>query len=103
MSKIFKYPLPDVADSITVRMPLGSRILSLQVQDGIPCLWAIVVGTDKMVDVEFKIVGTGWDFTEEFPVGDGFAWRAQYIGTVQLDELVWHYFLNARCGVGFGQ
>ena len=41
MTTIWKYPLETVTNQ-TVRMPLGSKILTVQVQHAYPCLWAVV-------------------------------------------------------------
>ena len=41
MKRIFKYELI-VADHSKLCLPIGARILSVQVQRGTVCLWAIV-------------------------------------------------------------
>lgn len=38
---IWKFPVP-VADEVEVSMPTGARILSLNIQDGQPRIWAFV-------------------------------------------------------------
>jgi len=41
MNSIWKYPL-QVTDAQTIDVPEGSEALSVQVQNGTPCLWARV-------------------------------------------------------------
>lgn len=53
----------------------------MQVQNGKICFWLPVDEVSYKVPVTFYIAGTG----REYPSAD-------YIGTVQLDEYVWHIF-----------
>ena len=81
---IWKYEIPD-GQIVTVSMPKGARLLSVQVQRGVPMLWALV---DPKAPVErrtFHIAGTGWDFDP-----DGL----NYVGTFQVSggEFVFHLF-----------
>jgi len=86
MKRVYKYPL-DIQDEVVVMMPKGARVLSVQVQNGRPCLWA-AVDPNKMTLEErwFRIAGTG------YPVEDSII--ENYIGTVQMYEgkLVFHVF-----------
>lgn len=84
MSTIFKYPLLITALQL-VEMPIGSRVLAAQVQDGLPTLWAIHNQAEDKVNVEVRLVGTG----EAFDVED---WK--YIDTVQVGAFVWHIFMR---------
>jgi hypothetical protein len=81
--KVWKYELL-ITDFQTVEMPMGTRILTVQMQYGQPCLWAEV--NDRSNETELRhigIVGTGH---ADVPTG------AVYIGTVQDDSLVWHVY-----------
>jgi hypothetical protein len=67
-------------------MPMGADILSIQVQQGIPTIWAMVDPDAPQVMREFRCLGTG------YPVPKGLPMR--FIDTVQLmdGELVFHVF-----------
>ena len=84
MKRIFKFPL-QVSDLQKIRMPKDSTILTVQVQKGTPCLWALVDTEKEMVGRSIRIVGTG------HPVPKGII---RYIGTFQVLEgtFVGHVF-----------
>jgi hypothetical protein len=101
--RIYKYPL-DLTERQSIRMPSGATILSLQVQHGQICLWAVVDPDAPLMDCVFLIVGTGHPLPDEVervyaesftrhPQGGG----GQYIGTVQMagGSFVWHVFTGA--------
>jgi hypothetical protein len=83
MSRVFKYHLGNV-DIARIMMPASAQILSVQVQRGVPQIWAVVDDDEPEVLRTFKTVGTGWNF-EGLTV---------YWGTYQLHEgdLVFHVF-----------
>lgn len=78
--KIFKYPLK-LTDEQSIEIPRNHKILSVQIQMGVLCLWAAVEPEGDTVFRTFLIVGTGCDMPEE-----------GYIATVQDGTLVWHIF-----------
>ena len=83
---IWKYRLY-IGPLTVIEMPKGAEILAVQTQDGRPCIWAIV-DPDAPVELRtFEMCGTGHKMKElaedETRV---------YIGTVQIDRYVWHYF-----------
>ena len=79
MKRIFKYPLK-ITDLQKISMPKDSTLLTVQVQNGIPCLWALV-DTDKETEERFiGIIGTG----NLVPKG-----ILRYIGTFQGLENNW--------------
>ena len=83
--RIFKYPLV-VTDDQTVGIPGGSRILSVDNQNGVLTLWAMV-NTDRPVEPRhIRIVGTGHE------IADKAAASLEFIGTVLMDPFVWHVF-----------
>lgn len=85
MNTIYKYPL-QITDRNVVEMPASARILSVQMQHGLPTLWALVDTSDKVrVNPCFAVVGTGNPI--DFDVR-----RARFIGTVQERVFVWHIF-----------
>lgn len=83
MKTIWKFEIP-VAESFGVGMPSGAEILSVQVQRGFPCVWAIVDSEAPQTTRYFCIRGTG------HPLGE----VGKYIGTFQVHggELVFHLF-----------
>jgi hypothetical protein len=84
MNAIWKYSLED-AGRQQIEMPEGARIISVQVQHGIPCLWAIVDPGKPAVRRTFHIIGTGNPFN---------AAPLAYVGSFQLlnGKFVGHVF-----------
>lgn len=84
MRTIHKYQLRDIGVNV-VAMPPDSVILTAQMQNNIPTLWALVDTDAKPWEQRtFFVIGTGM----EMPPGSG-----DYIGTVQeYNGLVWHVF-----------
>ena len=83
MLTIHKYSLP-VNDEIVIPMRQG-RILDVQVQNGIPCMWALVDDEKPVRNRKFRMFGTGHPVTDSV---------RNFIGTFQLPELglVFHLF-----------
>jgi hypothetical protein len=85
---IWKYQLK--ADDIQeIEIPVGSRILSLQVQNGIPCIWALVYDKSPKDTKKIYTFGTG-EPTTFLPE------TLQFLGTYQILEgqLVFHVFID---------
>ena len=79
MKTIWKYIL-ETTDLQKIKMPIGAKILTVQIQHGVPCIWCLV-NPDE--DVEYKIIrtiGTGHDLENDF--------SGKYLGTYRLDS--WH-------------
>jgi hypothetical protein len=86
VTTIYKFPLK-LAALQQVEMPAESKILCVQIQRGVPCLWAVVErGAINQWSRTIRMVGTG----REAP-GDA----DEYLGTIQIDDgaLVLHAFL----------
>ena len=85
--KIYKYTLELVPEQ-KVKMQFGASILTVQVQNDVPCLWALVDPKMHMVYRTIYIRGTGHEF-------DAKAFK--YINTFQQlnGGLVWHVFEGA--------
>lgn len=85
---VWKYPLA-VQDRQTLDLPVGAQVLTVQVQDDVPCLWALVDVTAPTTPRVFHLRGTGHN-------ADGVA-SALYVGTFQLHDgaLVFHLFAEA--------
>lgn len=48
-----------IDDNILIEMPEGAEILSVQIQKGIPCIWALVNPLAKKTERQFELYGTG--------------------------------------------
>jgi hypothetical protein len=83
MKTIFKTKL-DICDEQTVELPQGSRILHIGKQNGAPCIWYECDTDRPTMKVTILCFGTGYRM-DDAPV-------MEYIGTVQIDGYVWHYY-----------
>jgi hypothetical protein len=83
MITIHKYQFK-IADRIEIEMPIHSDILSIQLQNGIPTMWAKVDTSLQRVKRIFVVFGTGHEINSLFDY--------RHIGTIQLDGFVWHIF-----------
>lgn len=82
MLVIWKFPL-GLFYSQRVIMPNGARVLSVQIQRGVPTLWAICNPNERPTERKFEIIGTGQPFE----------WcEREFVGTVQNGGVVWHVF-----------
>ena len=85
---IYKYPLR-ITDVQNISLPIGAEILTVQAQNDIPCLWALVNPNEKGTEIRtFEIFGTG------HPVGYDMGVSRNYISTFQINDgsLVFHIF-----------
>lgn len=82
MKVIFKYILR-ISDQVLFYLPEGAKILSVQGQGEELVLWAIVDPSKSVEPRMFSVYGTGNPFQSD---------HARYIGTAQVNELVWHVF-----------
>ena len=85
--KIYKYPL-ELTPEQQVEMPLEASILTVQVQNNIPCLWALVDPEMPPSRRTIYIRGTGHEFDVK---------SFKYINTFQQlnGGLIWHVFEGA--------
>ena len=81
---IWKYKLESLV-SQTIRMPQGAKILTVQIQNEVPCIWVEVdiCQKTKKENRYILIHPTGREINLT---------RQIYIGTFQLDQLVLHVF-----------
>jgi len=84
LNSIWKFELK-VADEQLVEMPAGSLLLDVQVQNGVPCVWARVDPEQPKVQRKLITHGTG------HPVPDT---TGDHVGSYQLQggSLVFHVF-----------
>ena len=90
MKTIFKYPL--TLSEQGIEMPEGAQILTVQVQNNTPYLWALVSPSSPTELKRITVLGTGHSIIEDKFLA--------YIGTFQLDcgELVFHVFEHLHKG-----
>lgn len=69
---IWKFPLLD-----KIEMPAGAEVLSVQMQHGQACLWAVVDPAAQRETRRFCIHGTGSGFDHD---------HGRFVGTFQMDE-----------------
>lgn len=77
-----------------ISMPAGAEVLSVHVQRGEVCMWALVDTEARMVNRKFGVFGTGHT-VDPCPQGDHLGPnRWHFLGTVLLenDSLVFHVF-----------
>jgi len=85
MKTIWKYPL-ETNDTLDILMPKNSKILTVQMQNGIPCLWVLVDDSKENERRTFALHGTGHEVNHTD--------IKKYIGTFQMMKgtLVVHVF-----------
>jgi hypothetical protein len=85
MRTIYKYEL--TPNGIVADMPRGAEVLTVQVQHGKPCIWAMVDPDAPTHTRHFRVIGTGHRFEAD-------VLRSMYVGTFQLEggSLVFHVF-----------
>lgn len=62
------------------------RLLTVQVQDGVPCLWYEIepdAGPSHQSEIHVMIVGTGFEVPED---------PYRYVATTQRGTNVWHWY-----------
>jgi hypothetical protein len=81
MKTVYKYQLRG-RYTTGLELPPQAQILSVQSQEGIPTLWALVDPQEETQQRYFRVVGTGWEIEEE----------VNHIGTYMEGAFVWHVF-----------
>jgi len=84
MQTIWKYQIIVGVNDLT--MPRGASVLAVQVQHGIPTMWALVNPNAVHDRRRFVVYGTGHPIDSTADAG--------YVGTFQMmgGDLVWHVF-----------
>ena len=87
MKTIYKYPLEGYVERQIIEMPEGAEILTVQVQDGTPCIWALVTPLNKIVEKTVYMIGTGHKISTD---------KGDYVATVQAYDgsLILHVFIK---------
>lgn len=85
----FSLPSPNLEGLVSISMPKGARLLTVQVQRKEPCLWALVDPRAEKEERRFHVFGTGHPHPEST-----FA-ALRFVGTFQIeDTLVFHVFVE---------
>lgn len=80
MKTIYKYELR--SQDASMKLPKGAEILTVQLQDGRPMMWALVDPENVLEDRFISTVGTGWEVEDNM----------KYICTYMEGYFVWHVF-----------
>ena len=80
---IWKFEV-ELTTTQTVKIPENAEILTCQLQDGKPHIWA-KVNPEK--PKEMRLIGM---FGTGHPMPT--MWKTKYISTIQKDGFVWHFF-----------
>lgn len=86
MITVYKYPLMN-GGRFSIGLPEGAVPLTVQLQHGMPTLWAKVDTEADAKPYLVTVVGTGHEIKPEDAESD-------YLGTIMLDDgvFVFHYF-----------
>lgn len=82
MKTIWKFAVP-IDDELQIKLPSGAEVLCVQLQGGVPTIWAIVNPRAKPELRTFYVCGTGNPIPER---------PMRYLGTFQQQPFVWHLF-----------
>ena len=84
MKSIWKFPI-EITDEQKVFMPRTAKILSVQVQQGTPCVWALVDTEEQKTERTLVVHGTGHPCVCD---------SSEFVGTFQVagGSLVFHLF-----------
>jgi len=91
-ARIYEFPLA-VTDSQFIDAPYVGQVLTVGVQRGIPCLWAVVWPDEPGYGIDVRTFGTGHPI--DISLQD-----YSYVGTYQLNDgaLIFHVFCRQRIG-----
>ena len=90
MQTVYKYRL-EVQPVQIVKLPL-KRVLTIQIQDGTPCLWALVDTDVPAMPLTIHMAGTGIQDGNDYE-------RLKYTNTTQYGAFVFHWFYEPMKGV----
>lgn len=91
MKTIYKYEIP-IEGYFHKELPVHSHILSVQIQNGKPYMWVIHNLENKKAINTFVLLMTGHSYEDDILI------YYNFIGTFQLDSLVFHLFHKVRDG-----
>lgn len=84
MKSIWKFPF-EVTNEQKIFMPRTAKVLSVQMQNGVPCMWVLVDTEEQKEARTFIVQGTGHPCVCDV---------SEFIGTFQMSggTLVFHLF-----------
>lgn len=85
MKVIYKYSI-SIANHYTIAMPKGAQILTVQVQNGDPFIYALVDPNQPKHEQAFMVFDTGQSISDD--ILNTYA----YIGMFRFNILVYHLF-----------
>jgi hypothetical protein len=95
MRTIYKYPVQPLAE-FEIALPMGAEVLTVQMQNGKPYIWALVDTNLVSHQRTFYLRGTGHRCSDLQVNGVRVAGRVpvRYVGTFQMDDgaSVFHLF-----------
>jgi hypothetical protein len=80
MKTIYKYPLAVTA--CTIDLPVGSKVICVHEQNGVPTLWVEQNPSLETDAFTFAVIGTGRPVPED----------GEHIGTCFIGQNVWHVY-----------
>lgn len=89
MKTIWKYPI-QIEDRQTILVPQGAELLTVQMQNNAPFVWALVNPDNTEMPRVLDLYGTGHPIKDYGP--------GKYVGTFQSNGgmFVWHLFEPQR-------
>lgn len=87
MNTIWKFPF-EITDDFEIEMPQHAKVLTVALQQGTPCIWALVDPVAPKEKRKFHLAGTGHSLDKEI------VRTYSYAGSFQMREgqLVFHLF-----------
>ncbi len=85
MIAIYKYEL-NIDDDIPIKLPKGAKILTVNLQNNNPFIWAEVDVTAELEERSFVMFGTGQSIMPEILA------KLNYIGTIFPGPFVFHVY-----------
>jgi len=80
---IWKYQF-NVEDDFFLEIPDGWEFLSVQLQNGVACMWLLVTPEFTKKFFHFRVIGTGHEHDSKY--------FGKYLGTFLTGPYVWHLF-----------
>lgn len=85
MKTIYKYEI-GLNDGVNICTHTGIKPLSVNIQNGKACMWAMIDTNAHPTIIKIHIIGTG----QPIPL------NSAYIDTIMDGSFVWHFFYEER-------
>ena len=76
----------EIGDIVRIDMPVGAKVLHVESQHGVPCMWALVDPHSPTQARDFRIFGTGHH------IDSSMLELLTHVATFQQGSFVWHLF-----------